>query len=77
MIYSWFFNQLEEMEYILFIKLLQRIDPVIKYSMETLKYVRPEIFLQEAKKLENKILQDHKPMYNSLLSKLENYIKEK
>ena len=77
MIYSYFFDQLNEMEYILFIKLIQRIDPVIKYSLETLKFIRPEIFAKEAKKLESKILQEHKEHYNSLISKLEKYIQEK
>jgi len=77
MIYSYFFDQLEELEYILFIKILQRIDPVIQYSLETLKFVRPEIYLIEAKKIESKILQEHKGVYNNLLEKLEKYIKEK
>jgi hypothetical protein len=77
MIYSYFFNQLEELEYILFIKLIQRIDPVLKYNLETLKYIRPEIFLKEAKKFESKILQEHKIHYNNLVLKLENYIKER
>lgn len=77
MIYSWFFNKLEEAEYYLFIKLLLRMDPIIQYSVETLKYVRPEIFIEKSKQYENNILQEHRHHYYNLINKLENYLREK
>jgi len=75
MIYSWFFNQLTEEEFVIFCKLVKRIDSY-EHGFYSLKCLRPKVIIPLFKKLEEKILQDHKPIYNNLLQKLETYSKE-
>lgn len=75
MIYSWFFNQLTEAEFVIFCKLVKRIDP-FEHNFHTLKCLRPKVIIPMFKKLEQKILQDHKLIYNNLIQKLETYARE-